>query len=44
MSSTAKGVRKKSHIPIDELLGYWNDISKRPKLTVKDFILFLDTK
>jgi hypothetical protein len=35
-------VRKSSRIPIDELLTYWIDVSKRPTLTLEDFRLFFD--
>jgi hypothetical protein len=34
--------RQKTRIPIDELLNYWIDISKRPTLTVEDFALFFE--
>jgi hypothetical protein len=33
---------KKGRIPIDELLVYWNDISKKPTLTPDDLELFFD--
>ena len=35
-------MRRKRRIPIDELLDYWVDISKRPILTLEDFALFFD--
>jgi hypothetical protein len=33
---------KKKRVPIDELLEYWNDISKRPSLTREDYALFFE--
>jgi hypothetical protein len=43
MRTKRKGVRKKkSGIPIDELLTYWIDISKRPTFTVDDLRLFYE--
>jgi hypothetical protein len=35
-------MRTKSRIPIGELLDYWNDISKRPTLTLDDYALFFE--
>jgi hypothetical protein len=35
-------MRKKKRVPIDELLEYWIDISKRPTLTLEDYALFLE--
>jgi hypothetical protein len=35
-------MRKKGRIPIDELLDYWIDISKRPTLTPEDYALFFE--
>src|SRR6516165_2450233 len=34
--------RQKARIPIDELLNYWIDISKRPRLTPEDYALSFD--
>jgi hypothetical protein len=34
--------RQRGRIPINELLDYWIDISKRPTLTVEDFALFFE--
>jgi hypothetical protein len=34
--------KRKSRIPIDQLLDYWTDISKRPTLTLEDYALFFD--
>ena len=34
--------RQNTRIPIDELLNYWIDISKRSNLTVDDYALFFD--
>jgi hypothetical protein len=42
MPSPAKRARKRRRIPIDELLQYWIDISKRPTLTLDDYALFLE--
>jgi ADP-ribosylglycohydrolase len=33
---------KKKRVPIDELLEYWTDISKRPSLTLDDYRLFFE--
>lgn len=35
-------MKRKSRMPIDELLSYWIDISKRPTLTLADYSLFFD--
>jgi len=35
-------MRKNKRIPIDELLDYWIDISKRPILTLEDYELFFE--
>jgi hypothetical protein len=35
-------MRRRTRIPINELLDYWIDISKRPKLTLQDFALFFE--
>src|SRR5262245_6890987 len=35
-------MRRRTRIPIDELLDYWIDISRRPTLTVEDFALFFE--
>jgi hypothetical protein len=35
-------MRRRTRIPIDELLNYWIDISKRPTLTLKDYALFFE--
>jgi hypothetical protein len=35
-------MRQKSRIPIEELLDYWIDISKRPILTLEDYALFFE--
>jgi hypothetical protein len=35
-------LRKKGRIPIDELLDYWIDLSKRPNLTLEDYALFFE--
>jgi hypothetical protein len=43
--SSRRAVRRtkqESRIPIDELLDYWIDISKRPTLTLEDYALFFD--
>jgi hypothetical protein len=34
--------QKGRRIPIDELLDYWIDISKRPTLTLEDYALFFE--
>ena len=33
-------MKKRRRVPIDELLNYWIDISKRPTLTVADWDVF----
>ena len=35
-------MKKKSRVPIDDLLIYWTVISKRPTLTLEDYALFFD--
>jgi hypothetical protein len=35
-------MKKKSRVPIDDLLNYWTDISKRPSLTLEDYAMFFD--
>jgi hypothetical protein len=39
--SKAQRTESKRHVPIDKLLAYWIDLSKRPTLTQKDFRSFL---
>ena len=34
--------KSKKRVPIDELLDYWTDLSKRSTLTLKDFALFFE--
>ena len=35
-------MRKQKSLPIDELLEYWIDLSKRPNLTLEDYALFFE--
>jgi hypothetical protein len=39
--SKAQRTQSKRRVPIDKLLAYWIDLSKRPNLTYEDFLAFL---
>jgi hypothetical protein len=46
MAAFAKSWRrqmtKQRRLPIDQLLNYWTDVSKRPAFTLEDYVLFFE--